>query len=89
MSTISTLADAVAEHINAGTYAQPVAAVRTYQPAFTLEDLGELRVSVVPRTTTVAAAIEAHGGEAEAVRMAYEALGPSEKAALLAFLEGL
>ncbi|MCB9543580.1 MAG: hypothetical protein H6703_14180 [Myxococcales bacterium] len=39
--------------------------------------------------TTLAAAIEAHGGEAEAVRMDYEALGPSEKAALLAFLEGL
>lgn len=56
MSTISTLADAVAEHINAGTYAQPVSAVRTYQPAFTLEELGELRVSVVPRTTTVTAA---------------------------------
>lgn len=56
MSTISTLADAVAEHINAGTYAQPVSAVRTYQPAFTLEDLGELRVSVVPRTSTVSAA---------------------------------
>jgi len=56
MSTISTLADAVAEHINAGTYAQPVSAVRTYQPAFTLEELGELRVSVVPRTTTVVAA---------------------------------
>lgn len=56
MSTISTLADAVAEHINAGTYAQPVSAVRAYQPAFTLEELGELRVSVVPRTTTVSAA---------------------------------
>lgn len=56
MSTISALADAVAEHINAGTYAQPVSAVRTYQPAFTLEELGELRVSVVPRTTTVSAA---------------------------------
>jgi len=46
----------VAEHINAGTFAQPVSAVRTYQPAFTLEELGELRVSVVPRTTTVTAA---------------------------------
>lgn len=56
MSTISTLADAVAEHINAGTFAQPVSAVRTYQPAFTLEELSELRVSVVPRTTTVTAA---------------------------------
>lgn len=56
MSTISALADAVAEHINAGAYAQPVSAVRTYQPAFTLEELGALRVSVVPRTTTVTAA---------------------------------
>ena len=56
MSTISTLADAVTGHINAGTYAQPVSAVRTFQPAFTLEDLGYLRVSVVPRTTTVSAA---------------------------------
>ena len=46
----------MAEHINAGTSAQPVSAVRTYQPAFTLEELGELRVSVVPRTTTVTAA---------------------------------
>jgi len=56
MSTISALADAVAEHINAGSYTQSVSAVRTYQPAFTLEELGELRVSVVPRTTTVTAA---------------------------------
>lgn len=56
MSTIFALADAVVEHINAGTYAQPVSAVRTYQPAFTLEELGELRVSVVPKTTTVLAA---------------------------------
>lgn len=56
MSTIIALADAVAEHINTGTYTLPVSAVRAYQPAFTLEELGELRVSVVPRTTTVSAA---------------------------------
>ena len=31
-------------------FSQPVNAVRTYQPAFTLEDLKDLRVSVVPRT---------------------------------------
>ena len=55
MSTIFALADAVVEHINTGTYAQPVSAVRTYQPAFTLEDLDQLRVSVVPRTTSVTA----------------------------------
>lgn len=56
MSTIATIADAVASHINAGTFAQPVNAVRMYQPAFTLEDLADLRVSVVPRTVGIAAA---------------------------------
>ena len=56
MSTIAALADAVAAHINAGTFSQPVSAVRTYQPAFTLEDLADLRVSIVPRTVGIAAA---------------------------------
>ena len=56
MSTIAAIADAVAAHINAGTFSQPVIAVRMYQPAFTLEDLAELRVSVVPRTVGIAAA---------------------------------
>lgn len=56
MSTIAAIADAVAAHINAGTFSQPVNAVRMYQPAFTLEDLAELRVSVVPRTVGIAAA---------------------------------
>lgn len=56
MSTISTIADAVAEHINAGTYSRPVSAERVYQPAFTLQDLKDLRVSVVPRTVGISAA---------------------------------
>ena len=56
MSTIVTIADALAAHINAGTFSQPVNAVRMFQPAFTLEDLKELRVSVVPRTTGISAA---------------------------------
>ncbi|HLO40890.1 MAG TPA: hypothetical protein VK176_07695 [Phycisphaerales bacterium] len=50
MSTIAALADAVAAHVTAGSFGQPVTAVRMYQPAFTLEDLNDLRVSVVPRT---------------------------------------
>jgi len=50
LSTISAIADAVAAHINAGTFSQPLTAVRMFQPAFTLEDLKDLRVSVVPRT---------------------------------------
>lgn len=56
MSIIATIADAAAAHINAGTFSQPVNAVRMYQPAFTLEDLTDLRVSVVPRTVGIAAA---------------------------------
>jgi hypothetical protein len=56
VSTIALIADAVAAHINAGTFSQPVNAVRMYQPAFTLDDLAELRVSVVPRTVGIAAA---------------------------------
>ena len=56
MSTIAAIADAVVAHINAGTFSQPVSAVRMYQPAFTLEDLADLLVSVVPRTTAIAAA---------------------------------
>ena len=47
MSTIAALADAVAAHVNAGPTAAGHA-VRMYQPAFTLEDLKDLRVSVVP-----------------------------------------
>ncbi len=50
MSTIAAIADAVAAHINTGTFSQPLTAVRMFQPAFTLEDLKDLRVSVVPRT---------------------------------------
>jgi len=56
VSTIAAIADAVAAHINAGTFSQPVSAERMYQPAFTLEDLADLRVSVVPRTVGIAAA---------------------------------
>ena len=56
MSTIAAIADAVAAHINAGTYSRPVSAERMYQPAFTLEDLKDLRVSVVPRTVGISAA---------------------------------
>lgn len=56
MSTIAAIADAVAAHINAGTFSRPVSAERMYQPAFTLEDLADLRVSVVPRTVGIAAA---------------------------------
>jgi hypothetical protein len=56
VSTLVTIADAVAAHINAGSFSRPVAAVRMHQPAFTLEELAQLRVTVVPRSTAITAA---------------------------------
>jgi len=56
MSTIIAIADAVVSHLNAGSFSQPVSAQRMYQPAFTLEDLKDLRVSVVPRSTGITTA---------------------------------
>jgi len=56
MSTIIAIADAVAAHLNAGTFSQPISAERVYQPAFTLEELKDLRVSVVPRSTAITTA---------------------------------
>lgn len=56
MSTIIAIADAVVAHLNAGTFSQPVSAQRVYQPAFTLEELKDLRVSVVPRATGITTA---------------------------------
>lgn len=56
MSTIIDIADAVVAHLNAGSFSQPVSAQRIYQPAFTLEELTDLRVSVVPRSTSITTA---------------------------------
>ena len=54
MSVIVEIADAVAVAINDGTYAEPVTAQRAYRPSFDLEELGELKVTVVPRSVTTA-----------------------------------
>jgi hypothetical protein len=56
VSTLTQIADAVTERLNGGTYAVPVQAVRLHQPAFTLEELASLRVSVVPRVVQIAPA---------------------------------
>lgn len=56
MSTAVTIADAVVAAINAGTYSQPVQAQRLHQPSFTLDELADLHVSVVPRSVEVSAA---------------------------------
>jgi hypothetical protein len=56
LSTAITIADAVVAAINAGTSSQPVQAVRLHQPSFTLDELKDLHVSVVPRSVQVSAA---------------------------------
>lgn len=53
MSTIVDIADAVVVSLNAGTFSQPFTAARRYQPSFTLEDVQDLQVSVVPRVVTL------------------------------------
>lgn len=56
MSTAIAIADAVVSAINAGSYSQPVQAQRLHQPSFTLDELKDLHVSVVPRSVLVSAA---------------------------------
>jgi hypothetical protein len=51
-ATIIAIADAVVEALNAGSFSQPVVAVRHYQPNFELAEMTELKVSVVPRSVT-------------------------------------
>ena len=58
MSVIVQIADAVAASINdasdADGFAETVQAVRAYRPSFDLEQLGELKVTVVPRSINTA-----------------------------------
>ena len=51
MSTLVSIADAVAESLNSGPWG--LEAERHYRPAFDLENLDELRVSVVPRSQSI------------------------------------
>lgn len=49
MAVILDIADAVVAALNGGTFSQPVAAERHYQPKFELSEMTDLKVSVVPR----------------------------------------
>lgn len=51
-ATILAIADAVVAQLNAGSFGQPLTAVRHYQPVFDLAQMVELKVSVVPRSIT-------------------------------------
>lgn len=52
MAVITDIADAVAAEINAGSFSQPLTAVREYLPSFELADMQMLRVTVVPKSLT-------------------------------------
>lgn len=43
------IADAIVADLNAHTFSQPLQAVRLYLPRYKLEDLTQIRVSVVPK----------------------------------------
>lgn len=49
MSTVLNVADAVVAQLNSATLSQPIQAERLYVPNFDLQEMSELRVSVVPR----------------------------------------
>ncbi len=49
MSLVLNIADSIVADLNAATLSLPVTAHRLYVPNFQLEDMNELRVSVVPR----------------------------------------
>ena len=62
MSVVIELSDAVAASINAGAFDPPVTAERSHLPIFDLGTVGDaIKVSVVPRSLTVAAASRSSG----------------------------
>lgn len=48
-ATILAIADAVAAELSAATFSQPLAAERSYLPRFDVDEMTDLKVSVVPR----------------------------------------
>ena len=53
MSVVVAVADAVVDELNAGTFGQPFTAERNYLPCYELEDIKNLRVTVVPKTVAI------------------------------------
>ena len=54
MSVLAEIAQAVADELNAQPFSQAFNACRHYRPQFSLEELTTLRLSVVPRSLTLA-----------------------------------
>jgi hypothetical protein len=53
VTTILQIADSVTAQLNAAALSKPFTAKRLYVPSFDLEDMKELRVSVVPRELVI------------------------------------
>ncbi len=56
MTVITSIAQAVTDELNAGTFSQPLVAVREYWPAFDLQEMQNLHVTVVPRGVRISLA---------------------------------
>lgn len=56
MSTLTALADAVKDSLNNASFSMSFTAQRLHQPSFDLAELATLRVSVVPKSETIATA---------------------------------
>jgi hypothetical protein len=56
MSVVVDIADKVVEELNAGSFSQPFTAERAYLPCYALEDVKDLRVTVVPKAVDIQAA---------------------------------
>ena len=72
MAVITDIADAVAADINAGSFSEPVTAVREYLPAFDLADMAQLRVTVVPKGVTISPGGRAHNQHDYAIDVAVQ-----------------
>jgi hypothetical protein len=55
VSTVLNVADALVATLNSTTLSLPITAQRLYVPNFDLEEISELRVSVVPREVVISA----------------------------------
>lgn len=53
MSVVVEIADAVVADLNTGSFSQPFQAERHYLPVFELDDIKDLRVTVVPKAVAI------------------------------------
>ena len=72
MAVITDIADAVAAEINAGSFSQPVSALRAYLPEFELAEMQNLQVTVVPKSVTTLPGGRAHNQHDYAIDVAVQ-----------------